>query len=102
MAQRPIRSITVGGKRWPISFDHRFKHHYAECNDGSDGKRRCIMLDHRILADDRLLIDSLLHEMLHAAGWPIDEAFVDKFAEDAAKVPMRFGFSRSNSNPSGL
>lgn len=32
------------------------------------------------------LLDSLIHESLHAAGWHIDEEFVRQFATDLADV----------------
>jgi hypothetical protein len=43
----------------------------------------------------REFLDSLIHEMIHAAGWHIDEdEFVAPFATDLARVIMRKEFWR--------
>jgi hypothetical protein len=39
-------------------------------------------------------LDTLIHEMLHAAGWHIDEEFVEQFAADAAAVLWKLGYRR--------
>jgi hypothetical protein len=43
---------------------------------------------------DEQLLEVLLHELLHAAGWHIDEEFVEKFATDAAAVLWQLGYRR--------
>ena len=40
-------------------------------------------------------LDVLVHEMLHAAGWHIDEEFVDRFASDLARALWRLGYRDS-------
>jgi hypothetical protein len=42
----------------------------------------------RLLAGERGkdLLDSVIHESLHAAGWHIREEFVEQFAQDLANV----------------
>ena len=37
-------------------------------------------------------MEVLIHEMLHAAGWHIDESFVEQFASDAARTLWRLGY----------
>ncbi len=34
----------------------------------------------------------LIHELVHAAGWHIDEMFVERFARDAARALWRLGY----------
>lgn len=38
-----------------------------------------------------LLLDTLVHELLHAAGWNLSEEFVAEFASDVARVLWRLG-----------
>jgi hypothetical protein len=37
-------------------------------------------------------LEVLIHEMVHAAGWHIDETFVEQFASDAARALWRQGY----------
>jgi hypothetical protein len=39
---------------------------------------------------DRL--ETVIHEMVHAAGWHLDEPFTEQFAHDAARVLWRLGY----------
>lgn len=41
-------------------------------------------------------LEVLIHEMLHAAGWHIDERFVEEFACDAARALWRLGYRDAN------
>ena len=34
----------------------------------------------------------LIHELVHAAGWHIDETFVETFARDTARALWRLGY----------
>jgi hypothetical protein len=38
----------------------------------------------------------LIHEIVHAAGWHIDETFVERFACDAARALWRLGYRNGN------
>jgi hypothetical protein len=51
---------------------------------------KSIRVDASLAGEERLEV--LLHELLHAAGWPIDEGFVTNFAADAAHVLWRLGY----------
>ena len=91
---KQTRSIRVSGRRWPVRFNGEAKGYFAICHDGLQATPRQIVFNREVLRSDRLLVDSLVHEMLHAAGWPIDETFVDGFAKDVARELIRFGFKR--------
>lgn len=41
------------------------------------------------------LTEVLLHEILHAANWHLDEEFVAQFAHDAARALTRLGFTHA-------
>lgn len=47
-------------------------------------------------ASEKEQLESLIHEMLHAAGWHIDEDFVARFAEDVARSLWRLGYRRED------
>ena len=44
-------------------------------------------------------LEVLLHELVHAAGWHIDEAFVERFASDAARALWRLGYRDQGMEP---
>ena len=37
-------------------------------------------------------LEVLIHELVHAASWHIDETFVEQFARDAARALWRVGY----------
>jgi len=43
---------------------------------------------------DEETLDTTIHEMLHAADWRIDEAFITQFATDAAKALIQLGWRK--------
>jgi hypothetical protein len=43
------------------------------------------------LKDEHAIIEALLHEMLHAGHWDLDEAAVDETARDMAKILAKCG-----------
>lgn len=90
--------IRILGKAWTLSFvayvgGKRTKRgpgkfgDYGQCDDpDSAGTKRI-----RIREDLRgeLLLDTIIHEMLHAANWHIDEDHVNRLATDMARTIMR-------------
>lgn len=44
--------------------------------------------------DDRTEMDALIHELLHAAAWNLDEADVTAIATDLAKILTHIGWKR--------
>lgn len=57
------------------------------CCDPPTENPRCVYVDSRLT--DYELIEVLLHESLHLAGWHIDEGFIEKFAADFAELLER-------------
>ncbi len=49
-----------------------------------------IRISSSLKGEERLEV--VLHELVHAAGWHIDEEFVEQFARDAARVLWRLGY----------
>lgn len=81
-----FKRITIRGKRWKLIFGKTAK--------GIDGL--CDLEAKTITVNDRLkgerLLDVLLHEILHAAHWDLDEAAVAETATDAARIAWGLGW----------
>jgi hypothetical protein len=54
------------------------------------GKR--IVLRNSLHNNPERLLCVLFHELLHAHGWHLDEAFVASYCEDAARIAVKLGF----------
>jgi len=44
---------------------------------------------------DEDTLDTVLHELLHAAGWHIEEDFIEQFSTDAASILTRLGWRKT-------
>lgn len=90
-----IRSVTILGKKWKVSWASRLKDALASCSS-PDLPNRKITLRRSLLGDDEKLIDCMVHEMMHASQWNLDEGFVEEFATDVARALVRLGFHRGD------
>jgi hypothetical protein len=84
--------VSVLGKRWNLRFVPNLSKS-GDC-DGPSKEGKEIRIWQGVKGKDKL--DTLIHELLHAAGWHIDEAFVAQFASDAAQVLWRLGYREEN------
>jgi hypothetical protein len=41
-------------------------------------------------------LEVLIHEMIHAGNWSLDEEFIAQFAEDVARVLWKLGYRSKN------
>lgn len=80
--------VTMLGRRWLLRFAPNMSNR-GEC-DPPDEPGKEIRISSAIEGEERLEV--LLHELLHAAGWHIDETFVERFASDSAHVLWRLGY----------
>lgn len=80
--------VNILGKRWQLRFTPLRKN-YGAC-DPPEVAAKEIVIDSTTRGRKRL--DTLLHEMLHAANWHLDEEFVTQCAADMAKVLWRLGY----------
>lgn len=80
--------VTILGKRWRLRFTP-LKVKDGSC-DPPDGSAKEIVVESRLKGRGKL--DVLIHEMLHAANWHLDEAFVAQCASDMARVLWRLGY----------
>lgn len=81
-------NIRILGRDWHLEFV-RLRNARGKCQHPESVWRR-IQIHKPLKGEERLEV--LLHEMLHAAGWHIDEGFVEEFAADAAKVLWELGY----------
>jgi hypothetical protein len=56
---------------------------------GSRDKR--ILLDRSLKKSNKDLLETILHEGLHAACWSLDEEYVERYAADMARILSEIG-----------
>ena len=84
-------TIRLLGKRWKLRFVPNLTNR-GDC-DPPDRPSKEIRVSSGLRGEERLEVT--LHELLHAAGWHIDEGFVEQFAGDAARALWRLGYRNS-------
>lgn len=85
--------ITIGGKRYEVAW-HRMRNDYGRC-DPPTRKNKQITFHPAIKSDDQLYMRIVIHEIAHAAGWPIDEECVNELSTVAADTLYKLGFRRT-------
>lgn len=87
---KPI-TITLLGRRWRLRRVRGSKD-FGAC-DPPEAPRKEI----RVRASLRGMaeLDTLLHELLHACNWTLDEDHVDRSASDIAKTLWRLGYRKT-------
>lgn len=80
--------IAILGKRWNLRFAPNMANR-GDC-DAPTTPNKEIRIASNLRGEERLEV--LIHEMVHAAGWHIDEEFVERFAGDAARALRRQGY----------
>ena len=86
----PRRSATVhiGQKKWKIRVCAVPTDRLGDCNDETG----TIRVSNKLVGVD--FVEVLLHELIHARWWCLDEGEVTEFAEEAAAVLDAFGVTR--------
>jgi len=85
MAKRRRRTVYIAGERWKVLWDCRLRDCYGLCDYATKTIKLRAGMDH---AD---LVDTILHELIHAR-WPdlSEEAVVD-FSETVSGFPDACG-----------
>ena len=80
--------VTILEKVWRLSFVKKLRTTTmeGEC-DGPHVKGKTIRISERLRG--RKFLETILHEMLHAADWHKDEYWVQEVAKDLSRVLMR-------------
>jgi hypothetical protein len=80
-------TLMIRGQRWRLAF-RRLKRLWGDC----DYQQRLIRVDPQ--ADDLNLLDTIIHEYLHAAQPDLSEQAVTDTASDLAGLLFRLGYRR--------
>ncbi len=80
--------IRVLNRFWNLRFTPNLANR-GDC-DPPTAPGKEIRVSSSLRGEERLEV--LIHELVHAAGWHIDETFVEKFARDTARALWRLGY----------
>lgn len=83
-----MKRLKIVDKVWRLRFAPNMANR-GDC-DPPDQPGKEIRVSSALRGEERLEV--LIHELVHAAGWHIDEAFVERFASDAARALWRLGY----------
>lgn len=84
-------NVILRGKRWCLSFVSLARERCIGKCDPPDSRRKRIRIDKSLEGQQRLEI--LIHEMLHACHWDMDESAVTETAHDIAKILWDIGYA---------
>lgn len=89
--------LTILKKRWRYELVSRVDKEGSrgEC-DPPDQKNKAIRVLRNLTGEERMEVT--IHEQIHAAGWHIDEKFVEQFAADLARNLFKLGFKDGEAN----
>jgi hypothetical protein len=82
--------VIIGGRRYKLHFPKELEERAHGWCYAPDAPAKEIQIK-KGLRGERLL-DSLIHEMLHAAAWDMSEEWVEKTASEIARVLHRLGY----------
>ena len=85
---RRTATVHIGQKRWKIRVCAVPTDRLGDCNDETG----TIRVSNKLVGVD--FVEVLLHELIHARWWCLDEGEVTEFAEEAAAVLEAFGVTR--------
>ena len=80
--------IKILGKIWRLRFAPNMANR-GDCDPPNQTGKE-IRISSALRDEERLEV--LIHEFVHAAGWHIDETFVEQFARDVARAVWRLGY----------
>jgi len=94
------RFVTILGKTWQLIYPLRIgkKDHRGLC-DSPHRKHPKIRVKRSLRGEERLEI--YIHEMLHAAGWHLDEGYVTDFSADLARELWELGYRNITEETNG-
>ena len=86
-------TLTIGGRRYRFSWANCGPKVDGQC-DPPDGRGKGIRIRPGLKHCPRQLLETLLHELTHAADWSKDEEWIDDYATDVARILWSFGYRR--------
>ena len=83
-----MERVTILGKRWRLRFAPNMANR-GDCDPPTQTNKE-IRISNELRGEERLEV--LIHELVHAAGWHIDESFVERFGRDVARILARLKY----------
>ena len=83
--------VKIGRQYWKLMFVKSLSGAYGE-TDSPAGKNKTIRVRRRLKQD--VLLDTIIHELLHASEWAAGEEWIDKLATNMSQVLILAGWSR--------
>ena len=77
------RLVVIGGKRWRLRYASPSTN--GEC-DPPETPQKQIRLHKRLRRYPVARTETIIHEVLHASAWMLDEALVHQYAEDVTRI----------------
>lgn len=84
----------IRGKLWDIRFVPKIEGGVHGLCDGPTVPHKQIQILDSLRGERRLAI--VIHELLHAAYWDLDEEAIEETATDLARILLRLGYSQEN------
>jgi hypothetical protein len=90
MSRPKAKRVSICGNSAELVYTRRGipRKHRANC-DPPQAVPRKVRIDPNVAGEEKT--ELLIHELLHLASWPIDEAFISQFADEAAAILHREG-----------
>ena len=87
--------VTILGRRWRFKWFRRTRTNqiFGQC-DAPKTKGRCIKVANNLTDKDTL--ETVIHEVLHAANWVHSEEHIANVAHDVARILWRLGYRRAD------
>ncbi len=89
--------VSVGGRYWLMEFVDSLPRMYG-VTDCPDSKNKKIRIRRKLR--EHVLLDTIIHELLHAAEWDLAEAWVEKLATHTSQVLTLAGWRRTGAGDS--
>ena len=90
MHLRPVRSVTIRGRRWALA-KARPARLRGICESPQIAGKEMYIPVHGGTRDD---LDTIIHELLHAGLWDVDEEAIHETATGIAGVLWRLGWRK--------
>ena len=87
--------VTINGRRYQIRFRNPGRNVDATCDDPTEPRPE-IWIRPALQNRPVELTETVIHECLHAQGWPLDEEFVTGAAEDITAILDKLGLIRKD------
>lgn len=87
--------VNILGKQWTICFEN-IRACRGMCDPPGTPKKR-ITISNKLKGEEKLEV--IIHECLHAAGWHLDETFVEEFSQQLSRIITRAGYTETKESP---